>query len=157
MADNLKSVYSHIEVGEDEMQAYRTRLAGKLPQKRHIPWIPISLAGTIAALALLALLLPQQNELGQENLDALARWVATNPDQAAVKADEHIDEPGLQGHNAAMVLVQTEPLEEAMVLAGNALEVEPRVDFRLFYLEFLLDHTDEFLFNPDKLEALIDR
>ena len=159
MADkpHLKSLYEGVSVTDQEMHAYRAKLAASLPTARSgFSWKIPAMAVMALAAAILLFFLPAR-PLTQERLQDLNAWVESNPEKARVTALHYVNDPGIRGWNAAMTLTLTQKGEDAMTQAARALETEPRAEFRFIYLERLLDEADEYIFNPDKLDALIER
>lgn len=158
MADqhDLKSLYKGIDVSEEEMLAYRVKLAQSLPISRSY-FSMVRPIFVLCALALAVYLFYPRTALNQRNLDELNQWVSQNPKEAVRAAKVHLNEAGLAGDNAAMVLALTSPEEDAMSVVSKALRNEPRPEFRLYYLEYLLDRTDSYFFNPEILDALMEK
>ena len=163
MADQpwLKDAHAHIEADDAEMTAYRDRLAEHLP-KRHSGWLrfgfPAGLA-LVASAATLWLIFQPQQMWSQNDIDQLQQMVAdsSNLDRLRAQAQRvRAEGAGLAHWNAGLVLCMTLPTDEGVWIAAEALQDDPRPQFRAYYLEFLLDYADEYQFNAAKIEALMD-
>ncbi|MDJ0837520.1 MAG: hypothetical protein QNK37_13460 [Acidobacteriota bacterium] len=157
----LKDLYRHIEVGEAEMGTLREGLAARLSraEPRQLPsrtWIWTTLAAAAVLLAGL-FLRPDPVSLPHEDLESLEQWVQANGAQAPAIAERLREADGLDGHNAVMVLCLTLSPVEGVDLAAEGLQNDPRPEFRFFYAEYLLDHADEYRFNEEIVDNLIDR
>lgn len=158
---NLKSLYSDLEPDEREMALYRNRLAltlNKRPRRLSHP-----LLGWLAAVAvgcgfLLWLLSNQNVDFQQIHFEELQKLVSSTAiDDLTSSAREALArEDDLERLNAMATLCMVLPVNEGIPLASKALLSEPRAEFRVFYLEFLLEEADENLINFEKVEALLD-
>lgn len=157
MADqhHIKSLYRDVELSEAELATYRSRLAQALPEKRRFSLAVPMFAAAVVLAAFMWFQFPKP--LDQQGLDQLQAYVATYPEQARKSALQWMEDDGIQGHNAAMVLALTQEGDAAMEAAALALARDPRAEFRFFYLELLLDNADEYVFNPDLLDQLLER
>ena len=159
MADNLKKVYQGIETNERELAAYRTRLAQRLIAERgwFRPWLLLP-ATVIMASVFFWLFYPGPGfpQHSPEQIQDLVTHGDSERlrDQArnilAAKSDTR------NRLNALMVLCLVEEKEEAVRSAAQGLLIDPRPEFRAFYLEYLLDQADEYQFNLPLIEDRMD-
>ena len=164
MADELKSLYEQIGANETEMARYRGRLADRLPtSSAPQAWRPLlACAATLIAVASIAVLLVtrshQETSLPQTQLVEL-RQLADEASPALIRrarilaAQDHAPDRW----NAIMLLSLTESSDQAIRYAAQGVQEDPRLEFRLFYLELLLDQADEYAYNPERIEALMDQ
>jgi hypothetical protein len=160
MADEpLKSHYRGMEADEAEMARYRARLAERLTTPRRWPgWLPAaSIAAAAAVLVLLWVALPGQG-LPQQDLEEIQALAESRPEKARERARMLVLRGESQDRwNALALLSLTEPEQVAVHYAAQGLQEDPRAEFRCFYLEYLLDHADEYQYNVTLLENLMDR
>lgn len=158
---DLKSIYQGLEPDEQEMARYRTTLRDRLQKRKSQPWFTLTwaVAGAVALVAVAFLGLRSTPDLSQTTMDDLqAMMASSNSDQLKAHAKKALsDENPLYRCNAMAVLCMVLPAEEGINLAGQALEQDPRSEFRAFYLEYLLDEADENHINGQKVEELMDR
>ena len=165
MADrgDLKGAYAHISAEADETARFRDRLAMRLadeaPKRRF--WSPARLVLLPAAAALLILFLPERAPSWTRlSLDALRTYAASPearaPDVVARARDlaAHAD-AGPRGKAGALLCLVLPP-EEAMAHATASLGDEPDPAVRAFYLEWILDHSDPYRFNAERIEELME-
>jgi len=167
MADEpLRSLHRDIEADEAEMSLYRGRLAGRLEtvgadRKRRALPLASGAAAVAMAIAALVFLLPRWTEhrvFPQTELVELEALAANAPSTLVARARALVTEGQPQDRlNALMFVCLTERDEGAAPYAAEGLEDDPRPEFRFFYLEFLLDHADEYLYNEERIEQLMDR
>jgi hypothetical protein len=163
MADKLRSLYREIRADEAEMAGYRSRLAERLPIPRpQLFWRPLLVgAGTlVAALLIAALLLPpteQETVLSQTRLCEL-KELAAQASPSLISRARSLAEQGRaeQRWNALMLLCLTGNGERSVLYAVQGVQEDPRPEFRFFYLELLLDQADEYRYNPQRIEELMD-
>jgi hypothetical protein len=162
MADEpVKNRHRLPDVDEREMARYRSRLEASLAAertpRRPIPlWAPLAAAvGVIAAAFLLLGPDPGLPKRDLEEIRALAG--EASPRLLALARTLTEEGEGLDRWNATMILCLTEPPGSAVRYAARGLQEDPRAEFRFFYLEYLLDNADGYRYNPDLLEALMDR
>lgn len=158
----LSAILEDMSATESEMERYRDRLAKHLSSPRKsfaMRWLRVWIPLAATALLFWFLLAPPRS-FGPESLDGLRTWVETQHDSAVLldKADElSRTGRGTVRLNAMMVQCLLNTGEDAMQVAAEALTEEKRPEFRALYLEVLLDHADEYAFNPEFVEQLIDR
>lgn len=162
MADkSVNDIHRRRDVDEDEMARYRARLGERLETLPGVGprlglWAP--LAAVVGVIAAAFFLLQPEPGLPQRGLDEVeALVVQASPDlldRARVFSEEG---EGLDRWNAIMILCLTEPTESAVRFAAWGVQEDPRAEFRFFYLEYLLDNADEYLYNREILETLMDR
>ena len=160
MANPLKDLYRDMDADPGEMDRYRAGLAGRLEQRARSPWLPLALIPLAAAL-LVFWLRPTQVPL------ATALALLDSPEQIeelmAVRQptrEEYLPLVGvdsLVGLDAGVLLILDGPKQQAMETAATAVRVDPRADFRTFYLEFLIEEGEDYSFNPSLIEELMDR
>lgn len=159
MADSLKDLYSNTEPDDQELHLLRAGLRQKLPpQPRPVfsLWLPA--AGLLTAAAIVfVLFMPQPGQDDPFFLSELQVMVAHHPNDALAMADRWQEKDGLHRLDAMMIRVLSAPEGDAPKIAAEAILEEPRPEFRTAYLEYLLDHADEFIFDPTVVETLIDR
>jgi hypothetical protein len=162
MADKLRSLYRQVGADEAEMAGYRRRLAERLPLTRPLlGWRPLLVgAGALAALMLAIILLPtsQQAVLSRSRLDELKELAAEAPPSLIGKATTLAEQGRAEERwNALMLLCLTSSCERSVSYAAQGVQEDPRPEFRFFYLELLLDRADEYRYNPQRIEELMDR
>lgn len=149
------------DVDEREMARYRARLGETLASRRAprppIPlWAPLAAAVGVVAAALV--LLGPGHGLPQRDLDEIESLAEeASPRILALARGLAEEGEGLDRWNALMLLTLTEPTERAVRFAARGVQEDPRADFRFFYLEFLLEEADEYRYNLEILESLMDR
>jgi hypothetical protein len=164
MADKLRSLYRQIRADEVEMARYRSRLAECLPNSRPLlTWRPLLAGAGVLAAALLiaAVFLPrnsQETAFSQSRLDELRELAAQAPSSLISRATTLAEQGRAEERwNALMLLCLTSPGERSVIYAAQGVQEDPRPEFRFFYLELLLDRADEYRYNPQRIEELMDR
>ena len=155
----LKELYKTIRTDEREMAVYRAGLGRELSKSRQQSLWRGWLVAVPVALVLLLVFVPRQQALPEGTPEQLKDWVMTqtSPDtvrERAIKAFAGSDP--LKRSNAALILCLLGPESQGIAIASELLPNEPRPDFRSFYLEYLLDHADEYRFNMARIENLMD-
>lgn len=157
----LKELLQDLEATPREMAVYREKLSHNLMQKTtgrstRILWPVVAIA---AVLLVGFLLFPRSkmpfDELSLESVQLLVETSEMRELSERARAQVR-SENGWSKLNAYTILCMTLPAQEAIPFAGQALEEDPRPEFRAFYLEFLLDTADENLINSERVEALMD-
>lgn len=159
---DLKSLYEGLAPDDQEMARYRQALQPKLQPRQRLPlwrswtW---ALAGAAALIWLAVFLAQKPATFQQESMADLSAMVtATDAQVLTAKAKHALTKADdLQRFNAMAVLCMVLPVNEAITIAGQALQEDPRTEFRVFYLEYLLEEADENLINAHKVEELMDR
>ena len=159
MADNMKEYYRGIETDDRELAGYRAKLGERLNADRGWlrPWRGLAAAVVLAAV-LLWFFLPRSG-FPQRDLEALQTMTAhQDPDRLRREARALLNGngPTLDRWNAYMVLCLIEPDEKAAQAAAQGLLLDPRPEFRVFYLEYLLDRADEYQYNLPLIEDRMD-
>lgn len=157
---DLKTLYRGMAADEAEMSKYRRNLKSKLPTKSMLGrwWLPTLAVVGLTAISFMAWWPPAQADLFDKNLEGL-RAMAVSPDAGMwtqkARLEMNSGEVGKQ-LNASAFLCMVLPYAEAAPVAAKALQQEPRAEFRVFYLETLLDEADEYQINVDLVEKLMD-
>jgi hypothetical protein len=143
------------------MSRYRARLGDRLAGQR-VPRRPLSLWAPLAAaagvIAAAFFLLTPDPGLPQRGLDEMRALAEQAPPRLLDRARGLAEGgEGLDRWNAIMLLTLTEPTERAVRFAAQGVQEDPRAEFRFFYLEYLLDEADEYRYNLEILETLMDR
>lgn len=156
---------SQISIGDDEIRAYRLRLAHRLRQEAsrypRLTVLRLVAAGCCTLLALAAVVyISSQPRTGtpQPNLEQLRAYAVTATPQALETAAS-LAEQGRdhQRWNALMVLFLSGEDENVAHWAAQGLVEDPRSEFRFTYLEYLLDQADEYHYSTEAVERLLDR
>lgn len=163
--NELKALFEDIEAEPGELQAYRSRLAENLGEGRaKRPWIPFLLP-LLAFCLLAALYLGRPNE-SQPQLSWSNRGpaevvnLAESDPQTFREAAQKVlrkDHKSEAYYNAITVLAATSSDEEAVQYAARGLLEDPRPEYRYYYLEYILENADEYRWNREKVEALMDQ
>lgn len=159
---DLKLLHRELGAEDQEMQQYRNRFAQTLKTKKKRTaglWlVPSGLA--LATFVWLLMLLPSQRiDFRQENIEDIETLIATQDAQAlttSAKRAMGTQETVLQ-LNAMATLCMLLPSREAIPIASKALQADPRAEFRVFYLEYLLEEADHYQINRDQVERLMDQ
>ncbi len=161
----LKQTYAHIQASEEEMAGFRTGLGAKLASPpRRFTLFPKLAAPLLAAAACLVFLLPTGprydfSALTVEQIQALIADPQTSREDLREQAwaiYQHSGDAELRG-TANAVLCLTLATDQALQQAVAGLVAEPRAEFRAFYLELILDEADDYRFNVERVEALMDQ
>jgi len=155
----LKHLHRSIEVEEAEVALYRARLGERLSEvpergRFRLLWAVAPLA---VAAALMLFLNLGSAALPQLRLADLELVLERYPGQVQRQAKTLQDGDGLDAWNANMVQCLSLPPEQGVFYAAKGLGLDSRAEFRLFYLEYLLDYADERTFNLAQLEGLMER
>jgi hypothetical protein len=165
----LRSLLQQVEAGAPEVADYRRRLAARLDaadRQWYLMRRPLLLVSGAAALAVvavvitLAFLMPRATPpaLPQLELAELEALAATPSAEIVTRARVLLAARQPRDRcNALMLLCLTEPDERAVRYAAQGVQEDPRPEFRFFYLELLLDRADEYPYNLDLIEKLMDR
>jgi hypothetical protein len=160
MADkSLKPLVGSIQAEDAEMERYRARLAPLLHKPERLRRLyPLGIAATAAVALLVLLAVPRPIQFSKLTLDQVHALAANRSPDAIEKAREaaQIGE-GDARWNATMFLCLTENLDRAMDYAIRGIRQDPRPQFRLAYIEFLLDNTDGHRLSTGEIERLMDR
>ncbi len=158
----LKQLFEGMEPSEQELAAYRSRLAATLESRsrRTRGWVWLWAGGPLlASLAVIVWLVSTPHGLPQRTLEELRTLVTVTSDLEGLRETAQRLEKsatGLDRHNATMMLCLTQPDGEALQAAASGVVSDPRPEFRSFYLEYLLDHAEAFELNPDRVEELME-
>ena len=159
--DSLKDAYRNIEAEAVEMAVYRTRLAGRLPNRFILSgwWLALAGAAALCVLVLLGRTFLQPAKFPQWELGELQQAVMVgNPEKLLAQAHElATNGKGRDRLNSFLVLCLLQPPKKGVSAAAEGLVNDPRPEFRFFYLEYLLDFADEKIYDVKLLEYLMDR
>jgi len=159
----LKQLFEGMEPSEQELAAYRFRLAATLesrPRRSWRGWVWLAAGGPLlASLAAVVWLVAVPPSLSQQTLEEVEALVASTSDVEGLRRRaERLEQrgPGLERHNATLVLVLTQPEGKALEAAARGVVSDPRPELRSFYLEYLLDYAESFELNAEKIEELME-
>ena len=159
---NIRQILSSIETDPAEMARFRQNTAALLaagaPRRRFSGGWWFAAAGLAAVLVLGWFFRPGDPVFRVEPLEELCDLVRRHQSDSLRRAAYGYLRKGTerQRENANMVLCLLEPDESGLARASQGLSLDPRPEFRAFYLEFLLDHTDDRRLNLDLLDTLMD-
>ena len=161
---DLKNMHRHIEADEAEMAVYRNALGAHLKQTAQPRafawwWFALPTAAALALIAVLSLYPRQQPEwlLDQTPEQLLSRIDASDQafiDQAHGAFSENY---GIAQANARLLVMHFADEAKAMKLAYEGINKDPRPDFRSFYLEWMLDRADSYVWNQEVVESLMEK
>jgi hypothetical protein len=166
MADeSLKNAYRGIEAEETETARMRARLASRLAAESSAEnrWFrPLMFTLPAAAVAIMLVFfwpkptdLPRLDQPSLAALDLLVEEGTSTvlKEQALVAAEKGEARESL---NAVYVLTRLEETPQSLEYAARGLFADPRPEFRIFYLEYMLDHAGTYRYDIDRLENYID-
>jgi hypothetical protein len=118
-------------------------------------------ATALAALFLVTFLflLNQPVPLDKKSLNDIRQFVSNHGNHAQLfqHAEEMRASQSRQEQLNGLLIVTMLANGEDNMLAAQGLVEDPRPEYRIYYLEYLLEHADEAYYNLDYLEELIDR
>ncbi len=157
----LKQAIQSIEVDESEFEARRNRLSANLPENRQHSgaWL-WGFAGAMTVTAVLfALFYHAPGQDAVLDLSELESYAANHDCEAvtqraqALTADQR-PEARANGDYLSLVCASS---DEGLDIAVSALRFEQRTEFRLAFLDFLIEQSDQVKFSEDFIDELIDQ
>lgn len=160
----LRDALRGLEPTAEELARHRAALAERLDERRRFGrvgrWSIAAAAAVLLAVSSLILLRAPDPSFQQETLSEVRGLVASTarPEELAVAAARaQASGSGLAPHNGRMVRVLALAPEATVGEAAEGAVLDPRPEFRAYYLEWLLDRADGATIDPEEVAVLLDR